>query len=490
MIRYICLSDLHSGALTSLLTDLSEAGDEGRLSALPKKASALTQAFGAAFDAFLGHASASADAPPQLILLGDVLDLQFSRRSDATASALGFLRILSETGRLSGEVIATAGNHDHAIWTDARQSLDAHAFTLSPEDTEYREATPAFSRAPEARSRLLDALLKEAGFTGCDLRYPNLGFANDQRMVFLHHGHFVEREYRLMTSLKDQLSGHRRGEIDAGKLAAENAGWIDFAWSSFGDAAGLGRDAERLYQNLLTTTGFRRLTANWSDKAADALGERLPMSGNVSMREALRKLSRVGFDMTLGAFRDTERYAEVEALTPGGLEGLLWYLEGPAARQIREELGGPQTVFRPPRDSTFVFGHTHKPFSERFRVPGYGAPVKVYNTGGWTLNGPRLDNAEGAAMVLIDDQLNTASVRLFSTPRNGTVPLAHVEMLSDGSADAERFRDEIKGWLDASADAWRTLAKVAAEAYDLRQRYLLQLTADDYDRVQGRRAVP
>lgn len=490
MIGFICLSDLHAGALTSLLTDLSKSGDDGRLALRPADTSALTEAFAAAMKAFLDRAIGDGDAPPQLILLGDVLDLQFSRRSDATASALGFLSALSGTGHLSGEVIATAGNHDHALWTDARQALDAHVFAQSPGDTSYLDATPAFSRTPSARSRLLDALLKEAGFTGCDFRYPNLGFADEHRMVLLHHGHFVEREYRLMTSVKDALEGRNRAPPTVGSLSAENAGWIDFAWSSFGDAAGLGHDAERLYQNMLTTTGFRRLTREWSAKATEALAKRLPMSGNLTMRETLDMLSRVGLDITLGSFRDTERYAEVEALTPGGLEGLRWYLEGPSARQVRDELLGPARRLHLPQDATFVFGHTHKPFSERIKAKGFTQPVKVYNTGGWTLNGPRLDNAEGAAMVLIDDRLNTASVRLFSTPRNGKVPLAHVEMLLDGNADAKRFRDEIQGWLDASAGAWRTLADVATEAYQLRQQYLLQLTADDCGRGPDLAAAP
>ena len=464
MLKYVCISDLHAGALTSLLTDLP-----GRD---PSVASPVTQAFAGALGAFLSQTGRRGRDAPKLILLGDVFDLQFSDRAAAAASARTFLSALRETGGLSPDVIATAGNHDHALWTDARLALEASEFSKKPQGPEYRSATPAFTEDPGAQSRLLDAVLSSAGFGNVDLRYPNLGFHNAERAVFLHHGHFIETEYRLISALKDALSGVPRTSITAEDLAAENAGWIDFAWSSFGDAAGLGDDAQRLYQNMLTTTGFRRLSRRWAEKLADALGEALPMSGNLKVREVLRILSEVGIDTTLGRFRDTERYAEVDALTPGGREGLAWYLGGPGRGQIDAELK------HLPRDLAFVFGHTHKPFEARLSAPGLPAPARVYNTGGWTLNGPRLDNAEGAAMVLIDDDLNTASVRLFNTPRNGEVAPAHVEMLSNGSPGEQHFLREIQDWLDGSEREWRDLAETVCAAYEQRQAMLLKLTSE------------
>ncbi len=371
-------------------------------------------------------------------------------------------------------MLATAGNHDHALWSDARLAIHADTFTRQVAATDAleiddREATSAFTPTPAAQSRLLDALLGEAGFDETDLRYPNIGLANENRAVFLHHGHFVEREYRLMTHLRETLFGAPDRDLTVDRLAAENAGWIDFAWSTFGDAAGLGRDTEKLYQNFLTSTGFRRLTARWSAAAADALAEAMPMPGRRGLRDALNVVTQAGLDVTLGRFRDTERYAEVEALTTGGLAGLHWYLEGPAHRQILAERD------KVPSDLTFVFGHTHKPFSSHVSASGYAAPLKVYNTGGWTLNGPRLDNAEGAALVLIDDALHAVSLRLFNTPRNGKVAEAHVEALSE-DAGTQAFAAEVKAWMAARPADWTALAKAAEKAYHDRQELLLSLT--------------
>ena len=75
-----------------------------------------------------------------------------------------------------------------------------------------------------------------------------------------------------------------------------------------------------------------------------------------------------------------------------------------------------------------------------------------------------------------DDNLNTASVRLFSTPKNGVVRQAYVEVMSDGP-EADAFRQEIAGWLKQTDTAWEHLARVAEKAYQMRQEVLLGLTA-------------
>lgn len=473
MLKYICLSDMHAGALTSLLSVLPGEEEKGHAT------SPMTRAFQSAFEGLLDEAQAE-KTPPQLILLGDSLDLQFSKREEAFPSALGFLQALNAKQMLDPKVIATAGNHDHSLWSDARLSLHAKQVRLTANSAHngakpaYRASTPAFEEDKDARSQLLEALLEGAGFEACDFRYPNIAFGDTDRMIFLHHGHFAEGLYRGMSAVMDALKGVKRKNLDVDTLAAENAGWIDFAWASIGDAAGVGRTAEYFYQNFLTTTGYRRISKQWAQTAAEALSELLPLSGNRAMQDTIHTACKVALDVSIGEFRDTERYAIVDALSSEGVHGLRWYLEGPVAGQILQE---KDTIAA---DTTFIFGHTHKPFADRLSAKGYPGAPKVYNTGGWVLNGPRLDNAEGAAMVLIDDHLNVASLRLFQTPQNGIVPLAHVEMLSDGP-EAEAFRHEIEGWLAAKEDTWTHLARTAKSAYETRQALLLKLTGDALD---------
>lgn len=470
MLRYICISDLHAGAMTSLLSD--HPAKDGA-------PSAVVEAFASALGAFLEKAGSSGDQKAQLILLGDVLDLQFSKREEASRSAAKFLKLLKATGGLADEVLATAGNHDHALWTDARLALHAKSFAHAPEEPTYRDATDAFEKTEGVDSRLLNAVLAEAGFTSCDFRYPNIGIKGPAGTVILHHGHFIESEYSLMSRVKDSFRGRKRRHLTVDEISAENAGWLDFAWSSFGDAVGIGRETELLYQKMLTSTGFRGLSARWAKTIANALSAMLPMPGNLKLRGTLRMISRMGLDATIGKFRDSARYSEVEALSDSGVAGLQEYLNGPTAHQLLPEPADKDASDPLPENMTFVFGHTHKPFSARIAAEEFPKAVNVYNSGGWTLNGPRLDNAEGAAMILIDDQANTLAVRLFNTPRNGEIPVAFVEDLSESEGKPSQFATDVRNWLKATEKEWATVSEEARKAYETRQRMLLTLTNGD-----------
>ena len=460
MLRYVCISDLHAGAPTSLLMNLPEDG-----AIRPPEPSPVTHGFVDVVSALLG-----VQDKPQLILLGDVLDLQFSDRTHAYHNAQGFLTRLHDSGCFADKVIATAGNHDHALWTDARLALDVAG--MSSNGVTYRNATPAFREAPNARSRMLDALVKDAGFGDVDLRYPNIGFEKDGRAVLFHHGHFFEEGYLLISTLRDIFSNGDRAELTVADIAGENAGWIDFFWSTIGDA-GLSSDASDLYQNLLTSTGFRKLSAQVAEIVSADMGEKLPLAGDLRVQEVLRIATRVLLDATVGKYRDTERFAVIESLTTKGRDGFASFMGGPIRRQIMDELG------HVPDDLTVIFGHTHKPFSERMKVSGFDVPLKVYNTGGWVLNDPRLDTKEGAAMVLIDDDLNVVALRLFMTPQAGIVPLAYLEVLSEPRASMQAFVEDLQARL-ATPDMQRILfdfAETVRVAYVDRQAMLLDLTA-------------
>lgn len=443
--------------------------------------SKVTKAFASALNATLSQQSGK----PQLIVLGDLLDLQFSNRAVAAQSAISHLKALYDGGQLHPELIATAGNHDHALWTDARLSIEAdHAATLATDGSsqrdiiDYRRITPAFSK-DTADSRLLTAVARAAGFETVDLRYPNIAFGDTGKCVFLHHGHFIERPYRAMSLLQDFLLGSQRTHLTAEEIATENAGWLDFFWSALGETA-LRDPGYDIYQSLLTVTGYRAKSAEWSTRIAEHLSDILPLSGNVTLQGALRRLTQVGFDSTLEAFADSERIAIVKALTEDGWTGLKWYLDGAVRQQIHDELsntGTPTDQTQKVRDLTFVFGHTHKSFSDMIVSDASTQPTKVFNTGGWVLNGPQLDNEYGAAMVMIDDALNVVSVRLFSTPHNGVVPKVRVDTLSGASEDGQAFANDVQAWINGASTEWEELRQEVHRAYEQRQAYLLDATA-------------
>lgn len=111
---------------------------------------------------------------------------------------------------------------------------------------------------------------------------------------------------------------------------------------------------------------------------------------------------------------------------------------------------------------TFLFGHTHKPFE--LRVGGYAGfdnPIDVYNTGGWVVDTLKPDTRAGAAAVLIDEELNVASLRLYNQRTFGSSQVA-VRVASDSSDNplAERLGSRI----DPQVDPWARLSAVVAEA--------------------------
>ncbi|MEO0830521.1 MAG: hypothetical protein AAFY03_08675, partial [Pseudomonadota bacterium] len=165
---------------------------------------------------------------------------------------------------------------------------------------------------------------------------------------------------------------------------------------------------------------------------------------------------------TLGAWSDSERYSKTVALSRSGLSSLTSYIDYAVKPQLAQELG------QVPDDLTFVFGHTHKPFVEEI-VPSQGNTVPVCNTGGWYLDNIRLDSADGAAMVLIDEHLNAVWVRYFAVPINRTVPETLVTLVSKPSDSAKAFLDQIRAWVEADSLLWRGLSKTASKDYRLRQ---------------------
>ena len=144
-LRYICLSDLHLGAPESLFTQVDDQG-------LPDHAacSDALKTFGALLREYV--ASMTGDGPPpQLILLGDVLDMGLSPVGDTAAAYERFIEVLFPPGPgavFSRHVLCVPGNHDHLLWSMAKQDhfqqqLKRHYGEL-PEDDACDRGLPQF----------------------------------------------------------------------------------------------------------------------------------------------------------------------------------------------------------------------------------------------------------------------------------------------------------------------------------------------------------
>ena len=141
---------------------------------------------------------------------------------------------------------------------------------------------------------------------------------------------------------------------------------------------------------------------------------------------------------------------------------------GPVATQATAEIGNPGEV-------TFVFGHTHKPFVEERTMATFSSPVAVVNTGGWVVDAPQLSPLKGASLVLIDDQLNVASVRCYTEGPDASSYRVRVD--PSNSTGANELADQLRAARTAVGDRGRQLAdRLQADASTLNR---LNRAADD-----------
>src|SRR5262249_49873678 len=89
--------------------------------------------------------------------------------------------------------------------------------------------------------------------------------------------------------------------------------------------------------------------------------------------------------------------------------GLAEYAEGPLRRQLAKACNDDV-----PEHVTFVFGHTHKPFVGTRAYAGYHERVSIANTGGWVVDTVDPNPLQGASVVLLDENLNGVSLKLYS----------------------------------------------------------------------------
>ncbi len=469
-IRYVVLSDLHFGAQNSMLTSVVErprspAAPQG-FEVEPGTPSPLLVA---ALDGLRALVAGQSE-PPTLILAGDVLDLALS--SDAVAStAFGCFVDLAFGGAsplFGPSVYYLPGNHDHHLWEGAREAQYIRYLQDLPpgepiEEPWHVTRLLADSQRP-AGSDFISALVHRrpgCGQVEIHHAYPNLALVDpdSHRCRIISHGHLTEPIYTLMSSLRDLLFPEQADRSPSiAQIEAENFAWIDFFWSTLGRSGEVGTDVALVYADLSSAADL--------DELAGTLAKSL-----VSRNHGPRWLRPLESALTVAITRREVRHlARSERGTPGPTlsakseSGLRRYLEGPVLKQITEELGAVSD------DVAFIFGHTHKPFVEYRQLAGYPKPVSICNTGGWVVDTSAPALTQGAVGVLIDEELNVASLQFYrQNADGGTDP---VQVLAPAEPGANPLHDKLAAEIDPSSEPWRTVSEAAAQL--VAQRYRLQ----------------
>ncbi len=474
----VVLSDFHAGAAESLLTVL-----DADLRPDPSRISPTTAAFATAFVPTI-KALTAVYGKPNLVLLGDVLDLSLGRPDQASQIFSGFLRALG-AGDLFASIAFVPGNHDHALWTAERFGATAGAAKGPGNPQFWAHSSPAF-QPPQAMgtTTLLNAILADGGVTQkVATYYPNMGLqpqAGVRRLAVLHHGHFIESAYTAMSALRAALRGKPVPPMTAERIEAENGSWIDYVWSTLGDDGRVGSEVT-LAEEMMVTGGASqvlqdRVAAMLMRQVQGGLG--LPVTGLAETWT--ERVCRAVVDMVLGSYADLERFDYESYLSPPSIAGLVNYLSQVVAAQIAEEVPG-QT---PADHLTFVFGHTHKPFADALVVPGFAAPVSVYNSGGWVLDTADLSTVEGAGVVFLDDALNSAMLQVYALTEGEALLPAQV-ISADPQPDAKNpLFQAVQKAVTAQAMPWKAFSTTVAAELKTKQGFYMALG----DRVERRAA--
>jgi|SRR5579859_210490 len=464
-IRYVCLSDLHLGADNSVLSAIKP----GSIEVDPAQTNLVLRQFVACLRTLIAHNTSP--EKPRLILNGDILEMALS---DTNVAAMIFEHFIELIFPPEGEalfdphLLYIPGNHDHHIWETARETQYVNFIARIPPGTALaapwhttKMVAPDF--VPEHfLTNLLRRYphLKDAAVA---VAYPNYAmFSPDrQQSIIITHGHYIESIYSLMSTLNTMIFPNRHRPKTVYEVEAENFAWIDFFWSTMGRSGDVGRDIGLLYDKLQDKQQVEKLLENFST----SLVEKWHHWKWVEGIEA--KVLTWLLEVSLGRVAALERHQTAQALSPDAQQGLHWYMEGPLLEQLLIE--NKQNV---PPQITLLFGHTHKPFEEEMRFAGYPAPISVYNSGGWVVDQLQPTPIFGAAAILIDEQLQTTSLRLYNQADSPEDYVVRVEEANSQISTANLFHERIKALVEPATEPWKTFSAAVAEEVRLHAQVL------------------
>ncbi|MDH3892388.1 MAG: metallophosphoesterase [candidate division Zixibacteria bacterium] len=470
-IRYVCMSDLHFGEKGSLLTNLSQGGEPD-----PTQPSPVMEQLVTCLRTLLAG-NQNQTTKPTLVLAGDVLELALTTTNNAAMVFERFIELVmpedSNQQLFEKEIVFIPGNHDHHLWEMARESQYVEYVKSLKAGTKLPRpyhTTPLFT-TPKVQSYFLTQLIrrhKPCKDVTVRAVYPNYALLSPDkdRAVVFTHGHFIESLYILMSTLKTRILPKRVKPKHIWDIEAENFAWIDFFWSTLGRSGEVGKDVEMVYKRIRTEKGLKRTLGDLAENLAEK--DIHTILGNWAETKILKAL----FNFAADRFSSHERKQTTKPLSPGAEKGLAEYLEGPLPLQCESE------KMKFPEDTAFIFGHTHKPFEAAMSFNGYNKPVSIFNTGGWVVDEVERRSVIGAAVVLLDDALNVASLRMYNESDNQTGTAVKVGAIKK-EGQANPLDENIANCVKADEDPWREFSQRAAKAVSVRADLLKKEIEDD-----------
>lgn len=466
-IKYVCLSDMHLGAENSLLTKLTPDCADTE----PTKPSPVLVQLVECLKSLIAH---NEGEKPTLILNGDILELALTTDNLAAMAFERFIeQIFPANGdRLFKDIFYIPGNHDHHLWETARETQYVNFISSNSEQQPGSllkvpwHTTKMFDPTPPVPATFLNGIIQRYPHLQDDqinTVYPNFGIMSDDsaRCVIFSHGHFIESMYLLMTQLRGFMFPQGRPANTIYAIEAENFAWIDFFWSTMGRSGAVGTDVELVYDKLQSEQALGKLLNN----LVDGLDARYDLPGwDWGDKQIIKALLGWG----LRAVKERERCSPKEQdLSPEAEQGLIDYVAGPVLEQIIQERSGNIP------ELTFVFGHTHKPFERDMQFGGSYHPwSRVYNSGGWVVDTLTCAQTHGGAVILIDENLDSTSLRMYTEQITAETFQVEVSASTHPSAVENPFHEEISSLIKADQDPWKQFSRIVAQEVPMRYRNL------------------
>jgi UDP-2,3-diacylglucosamine pyrophosphatase LpxH len=501
-IRYICISDLHLGIETSLLTNVSKKQEVNF-----DEASPVLVALAACLRSLIENSSTQLDVDndnddgqkPVLILCGDVLEFALAPDNLGAMAFKQFIEhVLPEGRELFSEIIYIPGNHDHHIWESARETqYSNYIATLKADDTIKppwfttrlflnENAVPVMAGLPSSIVKMFSHLRKED--FSVRAAYPNFGLINhdNKKCVVFHHGHYTESIYSLMSSLNTLVFPGEKFPQQIWELEADNHAWIDFFWSMLGRSGDTGRDISMAYNERDNEEFVDELIKNLSDNVAEIVEKR----AEIDLTGLLKSMSGI-FDAIKGSLHIDQMQKEIlsmvlqralkavaekilatekddkSLLSDESKAELIKYLDIHVYNQILD-----QACFLKidqPDEMVFVFGHTHKPFEDIFKTASYKNEIPVYNTGGWMTEGLEPNPMVGGAVICLDEELTPVSIRMFNDSISQRDFKVRIEEAVSKNCEHSLFYDEVANAVNADRRVWNDFSQVVAKEIKTRR---------------------
>jgi hypothetical protein len=263
-------------------------------------------------------------------------------------------------------------------------------------------------------------------------------------------------------------------------LEKENFAWIDFAWSALGQSWARGQGLETVYEKALDDKEFGQVISHVAAGLAKEFGT-ATLDGLEAA--AIEK----GLSLLYRSFAGTEKGQADTPLTSRGIKQLFHYVEGPLHAQICYDILAWQlqknqldekkynaSFFKeaPAPKTTLVLGHTHKPFARHEAFHGYRGGVDVYNSGGWVVEDLEAKRLHGGSIILADDQLNVAAIRMYNEGADDAPLPVWCEALPLATPSLNPVARDLDKMKFSKNEVWKTFSQKVTSAVSIRRKFL------------------